>query len=231
MTRDRTKTPNVEEGIPIGEWKVELRMATARVEGRGPLAVEDECTGHCCRHGVYAALPEQDRIMAYADRIQAVMDDTQTTDTRLWFEDEIEEDDDYPGGVCIGTAIYNDKCAFLDANGLCVLQKLEPDLELPEGERLKPFYCRLFPLVTLYDHVEFDDLCDGIRPCCTLASDGPTRAVDAYAYEFREILGDEGYEEFRRVAAEKEAELEARRVREAEAEATAMSNTAHRTPP
>ncbi|UCC71741.1 MAG: DUF3109 family protein [Gemmatimonadota bacterium] len=189
-----------DDAIQIGEWKVERRLATARIEGGGPLNVADECRGHCCLHGVYASLPERDRILEYADRIVAVMDDTQTADTSLWFEEEVEEDEDYPGGLCVGTAVYRDKCAFLNRDGLCVLQILEPSLRLPGGERLKPFYCRLFPLTTWADRLEFDDLCDGVRPCCTLAADGPTRAIDAYAFEFKAVLGAEGYQELRRVA-------------------------------
>jgi Fe-S-cluster containining protein len=202
-----------EDSVRIGEWRIERRLLTARVEGRGPLNVADECGGHCCRHGVYTSLPERDRILEYADRIQAVMDETQTTDARRWFEDEVHEDEDFPGGMCIGTGLHNDKCVFLNGEGLCVLQLLEPQLGLPPGERLKPFYCRLFPLTTWYGCLEFDDLCDGVRPCCTLASDGPTRAIDAYASEFKEALGEEGYAELRRLAEEQErteAELEER---------------------
>lgn len=206
-----TRLKQTEDTIEIGEWKVECRLATARIEGGGPLNVAEECGGHCCLHGVYAALPERDRILEYADVIQEAMDDTQTTDSSRWFEEEIEEDEDYPGGLCIGTAIYSDKCVFLDREGLCVLQKVEPSLNLPQGERLKPFYCRLFPLTTWYGRLEFDDMCDGVRPCCTLAADGPTRAVDAFAYELKEALGEEGYEEFRRAAAEMEEELEAKK--------------------
>jgi hypothetical protein len=196
MTSGHTKKPRKSDTIGVGKWQVEERLATARVEGRGPQAVADECTGHCCRHGVYASLPEHDRILEYTDRIQALMDESQTTDTSQWFENTIEDDDDYPGGVCIGTQVVNDKCAFLDAEGLCVLQKLEPELNLPEGERLKPFYCYLFPLTTYYDRVEFDDLCDGVRPCCTLAADGPTKVVDAFVFEFKHVLGEDGYREF-----------------------------------
>ncbi|UCC84872.1 MAG: DUF3109 family protein [Gemmatimonadota bacterium] len=190
------------ETIQIGRWRVELRLATARIEGGGPLNVAEECGGHCCRHGVYVSLPERDRILEYADRVQALMDGTQTADTTQWFEDSIEQDEDYPGGLCVGTATYEGKCVFLNAEGLCVLQALEPQLDLPAGERLKPFYCRLFPLVTSCDLLEFDDLCDGVRPCCTLASDGATSAIDAYAYEFKEVLGASGYDELRRRAEE-----------------------------
>jgi len=183
--------------IKVGEWKVERVLATGRIEGGGPLNVADECRGHCCLHGVYIALPERDRILEYADLIQESMDDTQSPDTKKWFEGEIFRDDDFEGGLCIGTATYNDKCAFLNRDGLCVLQLLEPQLDLPDERRLKPFYCRLFPLTTWYGRLEFDDMCDGVRPCCTLAADGPTRAVEAYAYEFTEALGEDGYSELK----------------------------------
>ncbi len=198
-----------DDAIPIGDWKVERRLATSRVEGRGP-SVAEECGGQCCLHGVFISLPERDRILEYADRVQEVMDETQTPDTDLWFEDHIEEDDDYEGGLCIGTATYNDKCAFLNRDGLCVLQLLEPELALPSGERLKPFYCRLFPLTTWYSRLEFDDMCNGVRPCCTLAADGRKRAVDAFASELTQVLGEERYREFRSVALELEEELKAR---------------------
>jgi Fe-S-cluster containining protein len=194
------------ETIQVGKWRVELRLATGRIEGGGPLNVAEECGGHCCRHGVYASLPERERILEYSERVQALMDRTQTTDTSRWFEDNVERDEDYPGGLCVGTATYEGKCVFLNSEGLCILQALEPSLGLREGERLKPFYCRLFPLVTSYDLLEFDDLCDGVRPCCTLASDGQTLAIDAYAYEFKEVLGASGYEELRRRAEALEAE-------------------------
>lgn len=185
------------DDLELGEWTIQGLLVKARIEGEGPAS---ECDGTCCRHGVYVSLEERDRILDYADRIQAVMDDTQTTDTREWFDGKVEEDEDFPGGVCVGTAVYEHKCAFLNRDGLCTLQLLEPELDLPGGVRLKPFYCRLFPLTTWCGRVEFDDFCDGLRPCCTLAADGQKRAVDAYVFEFTAILGEEGYRELRQAA-------------------------------
>jgi Fe-S-cluster containining protein len=202
-----TRRVEKDDAIEIGTWKVERRLAMARVEGRGPLNVADECGGHCCLHGVYIALPERDRILEYADRVGAVMDATQTADTSEWFESKVQRDDDFPGGVCVGTNTYGDKCVFLNADGLCVLQLLESELKLPADERLKPFYCRLFPLTTMDGRLEFDDLCDGVRPCCTLAADGCSRAVDAYAAELREVLGEDGLDELQRAAVQLEEEL------------------------
>jgi Fe-S-cluster containining protein len=208
------RSDQTNDAIQVGDWKVERRLTIARIEGSGPMNAEDECAGHCCLHGVYIALPERDRVMEYADRIKEVMDETQTGDTSEWFEDDIHADEDFPGGLCIGTAVHNHKCVFLNGDGLCVLQLLEPQLGLPENERLKPFYCRLFPLTTGLGHLEFDDLCDGVRPCCTLAADGRRRALEAWAYEFKEALGEEGYDELCRAAEAEEKKLESgRRIR------------------
>ena len=66
------------------------------------------------------------------------------------------------------------------------------------------------PAATLQLLGEFDDLCDGVRPCCTLAADGPTKAIDAFAFELKKVLGDEGYEEFRQVAGTLEEERAAK---------------------
>ncbi len=198
------------QDIRVGEWRVEALLATGRIEGVGPAEAVDECGGHCCLHGVYISLAERDRILEYADRVRQSMDETQTPDVEEWFEEDVHEDSDFPGERCVGTAVYNNKCAFLDRDGLCVLQKLEPDLALPEGERLKPFYCRLFPLTTWYGRLEFDPLCDGVRPCCTMASDGGTPAVEAYAYELTEALGEAGYAELRRAADRRAGEEDGR---------------------
>ncbi|NIR44572.1 MAG: DUF3109 family protein [Gemmatimonadetes bacterium] len=189
------------ETVEVDGWQVERRLFESRIEGRGPL-IADECGGQCCLHGVYASLPERDKILAHADRIADIMDETQSRDTGDWFEDDIHEDSDYPGGLCIGTAVYNDKCAFLNADGLCVLQLLEPELDLAEGERLKPFYCCLFPLTTWYGRLEFDDMCHGVRPCCTLKADGKSASIDAFAYELQLAMGEEGYAKLCRLAAD-----------------------------
>lgn len=178
--------------LKVGDWTIDDLLVRARVEGRGPL---HECDGLCCSHGVYVSLDERDRILARRDRVRAVMDDTQVAEVDAWFEDELVEDSDFPGGVCVGTEVVNDKCAFLNADGLCTLQIAEADL--PDGERLKPFYCRIFPLCTVDGRVEFDDIWDGHQPCCTLADDGRTPAVEAYECELREILGPAAYRALR----------------------------------
>jgi len=196
----RSEDRATHDDIRVGEWRVERRLVTGRVMGRGPTAVARECGGQCCRHGVYISLRERDHILEHAAAVREAMDETQTRDVAEWFEDETHKDEDFEGGLCIGTAVVNDKCAFLDAEGLCVLQRLEPELDLPKDQRLKPFYCRLFPVTTWYGRLEFDDLCNGVRPCCTMTPSGATQALDAYAYELEEALGEDGLAELKRVA-------------------------------
>ena len=194
-----------DEGIEVAGWTIQKLLLDAAIEGQGPAA---ECDGYCCRHGVHASLPEYDRIMKYRDRIEGKMDETQTRDSDRWFEDVVHEDGDFPGGICIGTATYKHKCVFLNREGLCVLQLLEPELDLADGEHLKPRYCFLFPITTWFGKVRFDTMNDGERPCCSLSRDGGgTPAVEAFEFEFRMLLGDEGYEELRARALEEAAEV------------------------
>ena len=198
MAGRRVRRKRTSESITVGKWSIESLLVRSSVQGKGPSV---ECDGTCCRHGVHASLPERDRIMEYAERIKAVMDDTQTTDTSRWFDRKLSEDDDFPGGLCVGTATYKSKCAFLNGEGRCVLQMLEPELDLPAGERLKPWFCFLFPITTWFGRVEFDDLNDGLKPCCTLAAGGATSTIDAFEFEFKMLLGEDGYKELREAAA------------------------------
>lgn len=194
MAGRRVRRKRTRDSITVGNWSIESLLVRTFVQGEGPSA---ECDGTCCRHGVYASLSERDRIMENADRIKAAMDDTQTTDTSRWFDRRLYEDDDYPGGLCVGTKTYKNKCVFLDSEARCVLQTLEPELDLPEGEHLKPWYCFLFPITTWFGRVEFDDLNDGLKPCCTLTAGGATPTIDALEFEFKMLLGEDGYKELR----------------------------------
>ena len=188
------------ETVEVAGWTIQKLLIEATIEGQGP---ETECDAYCCRHGVHASLPERDRIMKYEDRIMEKMDDTQTRDSDRWFDDVVHEDGDFPGGLCIGTTTYKHKCVFLNGEGLCVLQLLEPELDLAEGEHLKPGYCFLFPITTWDGEVQFDTLNDGERPCCSLSRDGRgTPAVEAYEFELKMLLGDEGYESLKEKARE-----------------------------
>jgi hypothetical protein len=81
------------------------------------------CSGECCYYGVYTDKAEHDVIMKMKDRVKKSMDDSQTTDHNLWFE-EPEEDEDFDSGIAVGTELHNGKCVFLDKQGYCTLQKV-----------------------------------------------------------------------------------------------------------
>jgi hypothetical protein len=114
-----------------------------------------KCRGECCLYGVYADLEEYKRIIYKKHSIITFMDETQTKETGVWFEPP-QKDSDFASGVAVGTQVINEKCAFLDKNGLCSLQKLA----IAEGEhkwKYKPLYCILFPLTIYENTLTIDD--------------------------------------------------------------------------
>ncbi|TAN60820.1 YkgJ family cysteine cluster protein [bacterium] len=49
----------------------------------------------------------------------------------------LEEDEDFPSGYKVGTSPEDNRCSFLDPDGLCAIHKVDYNL--------KPAYCREFP--------------------------------------------------------------------------------------
>jgi Fe-S-cluster containining protein len=98
----------------------------------------------CCQYGCDVDLAERDAIAARGDDVRALLrPDVANTP---WFEDEIEEDDDYPSGKVVRTRVVDDGCVFLahDRRG-CAIHRAA--LERGWDFRgVKPAICRLFPL-------------------------------------------------------------------------------------
>jgi hypothetical protein len=178
----------------IGRWRLAPRLLRARIAGGGPAA---DCDGTCCRHGAFVALAERDRILAHAAGIRRHMDDSQPRDVRLWFDRRRHRDADFPDGVAVGTRVHRRKCVFRRRDGLCAVHRYEERAALPAGERLKPFYCRLFPLTTDGRRVDWDPLVAGRRPCCTPSRTGTTAALTAWRYELGVLLGRAGLRRLR----------------------------------
>lgn len=152
-----------------------------------------QCNGECCHYGVYTDLKEYERIMAIKDKIIPLMDETQSKNISDWFE-PAEEDDDFESGVAVGTEIVNGKCAFLDKNGLCVLQRLA----LEEGEhkwKYKPIYCVLFPLTIYQNTLTIDDEHINRLSYCNKFPISDTTIFDACREELEFYFGPEGFEE------------------------------------
>ena len=151
------------------------------------------CNGECCHYGVYTDLKEHDNILAIKDKIIPLMDETQSKNISDWFE-PAEEDDDFESGVAVGTEIVNGKCAFLDKNGLCVLQ----GLALEEGEhkwKYKPIYCVLFPLTIYQNTLTIDDEHIDRLSYCNKFPISDSSIFDACKEELEFFFGKEGFEE------------------------------------
>jgi Fe-S-cluster containining protein len=141
------------------------------------------CAGECCNYGVYTDLKEHDYILSIKDKIIPMMDETQSKDISKWFEPP-EEDDDFDSGIAVGTEIINNKCTFLDKNGLCTLQKLA----LMEGEhkwKYKPIFCVFFPLTIFEGALTIDDEhIDRLKTC----NKNPVQTTSIYEACHEELL-------------------------------------------
>jgi hypothetical protein len=159
-------------------------------EGRGPCT----CTSVCCQDGVYVDLKERDCILEHKEIIKKSMDETQTRDESLWFEQEEEEDSDFVSGHRVGTRVVNGKCAFLDKSGRCSVQVAAIEEGMPKWA-LKPTFCILFPLNISGNLLGFDDLLDEEQSCCSISNVFDIPLFEACKDELTHILGEDGYRE------------------------------------
>ena len=151
-----------------------------------------KCTAACCEGGVWADEKEYLAIMSKKNLIKLHMDETQTTDESMWFENDVKEDSDFPSGKCVGTAIVNGKCAFLDKLGRCTIQRAAVE----SGEHKwawKPTYCILFPVEISGNVIGFDPMLQGEEQCCTVNAVFETPLFVACKDELTHLLGEDGY--------------------------------------
>jgi Fe-S-cluster containining protein len=184
------RAPSSNATIRIGRYEVEPELLRQRVAD--PLGPSGGCTALCCASGVCVSFAERDRVLAHADVVRRYMDRTQVKDSTKWFGVRVRRDADFEGGRCVGTRVHGGKCAFLNGDGLCTLQitsAREPNLP-----QLKPFYCRLFPLVIVDGVLGYDDLCSGEASCCTFKRQGAVPVVEACRPELELALGATGAE-------------------------------------
>jgi len=120
-----------------------------------------------------------------------LLDESQTKDINDWFE-EPEEDEDFESGVAVGTEIINDKCTFLDKNGLCTLQKLALN-EKEHKWKYKPIYCVLFPITIFEDALTIDDEHIDRLKTCNVNPMGEISMYDACKEELLHFFGQEKF--------------------------------------
>ncbi len=183
--------------ISVKNFKIDALVFTA---GFVPFCNVPVCRGNCCYWGVYVDVKERDKILSYKDLILKYMDETQPKDIEQWFEKEEYDDTDFPSGKCVGTNIYNDKCAFLTKEGYCILQITAVENGMHKWA-LKPFYCCIYPLtfgegVLTYDDGHAEDL-----PYCGISAKhnhaGPV--IEICKEEFTYVLGEDGYAELLKI--------------------------------
>ncbi len=160
--------------------------------GVGPCS----CSSACCEGGVYADITERDRILANKEMIQRHMDDSQPLDERRWFENDDYDDPDFMSGRCVGTAIINNKCAFLDRAGRCTLQVAATEEGLGRWA-LKPLYCILYPIDISGGVVNFDPMLQDERSCCTVHAPFDIPLFEACSDELEHLLGQDGIQAIR----------------------------------
>jgi hypothetical protein len=149
------------------------------------------CNGECCYYGVYADKTESEKILSLKDKLIPLMDETQSKNVSEWFE-EPQEDDDFESGIAVGTEVINGKCAFLDKNGLCVIQSLA----INEGKHpwdYKPLYCYLFPITIFEKTLTLDDEHIDRLKKCNRSNENSTTIIDFCKDELTRFLGEEGF--------------------------------------
>lgn len=164
-----------------------------------------KCNGECCNYGVFTDSKEAEFILSIKDKIIPLMDESQSKDTSDWFEAP-EKDEDFESGIAVGTQIINDKCAFLDKNGLCTLQKLA----ITEGKHqweYKPIYCILFPLTIFEGAITIDDEHIDRLSYCNKFGIGERTIYEACKEELQHFLGPEGFAELEKYREEYLTEL------------------------
>ncbi len=164
-------------------------FTTGYPDGSGPCS----CTSTCCSEGVYADVTERDAILRHADMIVRYMDGTQPHDPARWFDAVEETDPDFGSGRCVGTAVHNDKCAFLDKYGRCSVQRATTEEGMGRWA-LKPLYCILYPIEISEGVVSFDPMLQDEQPCCTVTDRYHTPVFRACKDELIHLLGADGYD-------------------------------------
>jgi hypothetical protein len=69
---------------------------------------------------------------------------------------QLEKDNDFPSGYCIGTSYGYNPCSFLDPDGLCSIHKVDYNL--------KPNSCKEFPYEKNKLSPVVGDLCSLFKP-------------------------------------------------------------------
>ena len=160
----------------------------------------NNCTGNCCRYGVWVDVTERDAILVHTELILRHMELHQEKNPAKWFEPREIIDHDFPSGRAIGTQERETGCVFLDSHGRCVLQTACTEEGLGKYF-LKPFFCVAYP-ITIEDQqltIDKEEFPDNPQ-CCSAIPNGHLKLFDVCKEELEFTLGTEGFQELRRIA-------------------------------
>lgn len=175
--------------LKVGKYKIDpILFEKGFSRGCGPF----QCETTCCSSGVFADPKERDVILQHKEEVKNFMDETQSTDDSIWFEERIEEDEDFESGYAVGTQVVNNKCAFLRKDGRCSIQLLSGE-KYNDPWKIKPFYCIAFPITVVEGVLTYDDYQDGNTKCCSITNDKDVSLVESCKAELEFMLGKEGY--------------------------------------
>ena len=187
--------------LTIGKYKIDpILFEKGFSRGCGPY----QCETTCCSSGVYLDPKDRDVIMDHKEEVKLQMDETQTTNDAVWFDNKQEQDIDFPSGVAVSTEVYNDKCVFLRRDGRCSVQLVSAE-KYNDPWKIKPFYCVAFPIALDHGVVTYDDYQDGKTQCCSIVTDTNVTLVDSCKAELEYVLGKEGYLQLQQYKVAKES--------------------------
>ncbi len=179
--------------LVIGKYKIDpVLFEKGFSRGCGPY----QCETTCCSSGVYLDPNDRDVIMDHKEDVKLQMDETQTTNDSVWFDNKQEEDVDFPSGFAVSTEVFNDKCVFLRKDGRCSVQLVSAD-KYSDPWKIKPFYCVAFPIALDHGVLTYDDYQDGKTKCCSIVVDTDVTLVDSCKAELEYVLGKDGYSELK----------------------------------
>lgn len=179
--------------LTIGKYKIDpVLFEKGFSKGCGPY----QCETTCCSSGVFLDPKDRDVIIAHTEEVKLQMDETQTTNEAVWFDNRQEQDMDFPSGYAVGTEVFNDKCVFLRKDGRCSVQLVSAE-KYNDPWKIKPFYCIAFPIAVDNGVVTYDDYQDGKTKCCSIVRDTEATLVDSCKAELEYVLGKDGYQELK----------------------------------
>jgi hypothetical protein len=142
------------------------------------------CRDACCDHGVDVDIATVGRILAVGDALAPRIG----VPPSGWFDGEMVDDADAPGGAMLRTRVVDGRCVFRSRTGRgCELHAFAVESGVDYHD-LKPMVSALFPL-TFAEGVLClsEELADGTLVC---AGDGPT-AYEAVREELEHYFGAE----------------------------------------